>query len=109
MRSVRGTNEKPQPPLITVESADLKSPPTDRRVTGPDRPFPDSTPKPAPGGGAPGSRDATARVRASGLTAARNPELERGGGGGGDRRQVRLVPSGQPGGLAVRQDPAGRP
>lgn len=40
-------------------------------------------------------------VRASGLAAAENPELERSGGGGGDRRQARLAPSGQLGGLTV--------
>lgn len=57
--------------------------------------------KARPRGGAPGSRDATALVRASGLTDAGSPELQRSGGGGGDRRQARLVPSGQPGGLTV--------
>lgn len=41
------------------------------------------------------------RVRASGLTGAEKPELERSGGGGVDRRQARLAPSGQRGGLTV--------
>lgn len=40
-------------------------------------------------------------MRASGLTVAENPALERSGGGGGDRRQSGLAPSGQLGGLAV--------
>lgn len=42
-------------------------------------------------------------MRASGLTEAVNPELECSGGGGGDRRQSGLAPSGQLGGLTVAE------